>query len=55
VDNLSEHIEALQNLLNTQATGGIGDNRHYQALRQEVVNNPVQKDARALVSIATWI
>jgi hypothetical protein len=48
VDNLSEQIEALQNLLVAEATGGSGDNRQYQALRQEIVNNPVLRDAAPL-------
>ncbi len=42
--SLSEQIEALQNLLIAQATGGSGDNRQYQALRQEIVSNPILKD-----------
>jgi hypothetical protein len=44
MDSLSEQIEALQNLLIAQATGGSGDNRHFQYLRQQVVGNPVLKD-----------
>ena len=44
MEELSEHIEMLQNLLIAEATGGSGDSHQYQALRKEIVGNPVLKD-----------
>src|ERR1035437_8980977 len=44
MDELSERIEMLQNLLIAQATGGIGDDRQFQALRREITDNPLLKD-----------
>jgi hypothetical protein len=44
MDELSEHIEMLQNLLIAEATGGSGDDRQYQAFRREITENPLLKD-----------
>lgn len=44
MDELSEQIESLQNLLIVQATGGSGDQRQYQVLRKATVENPMLKD-----------
>lgn len=44
MEELSEQIEMLQNLLVAQATGGSGDAQHYQTLRNDIVGNAVLKD-----------
>jgi hypothetical protein len=44
MDELSEKIEMLQNMLIVEATGGSGDDRQYQALRREITSNPSLKD-----------
>jgi len=44
MENLSERVEALQNLLIVHATGGTADPNEYKKLRQEIVNDPLLKD-----------
>jgi hypothetical protein len=44
VDELSEQIEMLQNLLIAEATGGSGDERQYRSLRSEIAGNALLKD-----------
>lgn len=44
MENLSERVEALQNLLIAHATGSSGDPNEYKKLRQEIVNDPLLKD-----------
>jgi hypothetical protein len=44
MNELSEQIEMLQNLLIAEATGGSGDSREYQALRKEITGNFLLKD-----------
>jgi hypothetical protein len=44
MNDLSESIELLQNLLIARATGGTGDDRQYQALRKEITDHVLLKD-----------
>jgi Abortive infection C-terminus len=44
MDELSERIERLQNLLIAHATGGSADDRQYQILRKEITANSLVKD-----------
>jgi hypothetical protein len=44
MDDLSESIELLQNLLIARATGGTGDDRQYQTLRKEITDHVLLKD-----------
>jgi Abortive infection C-terminus len=44
MDELSERIESLQNMLIAEATGGSGDEKFYQALRKAIVESPILKD-----------
>ena len=39
-----DRVEYLQNILIERATGGDGDNQHYQFLRQEILDSPSVKD-----------
>jgi hypothetical protein len=44
MDELSEKIEMLQNMLIAHATGGSGEDKQYQVLRKEISNHSVLKD-----------
>jgi hypothetical protein len=44
LNELSERIEMLQNLLIAVATGGSGDAREFVTLRQEIIDHPLLKD-----------
>jgi hypothetical protein len=44
MDELSEQIEMLQNILIAQAIGGGGDDRRYRTLRKEITGNALLKD-----------
>ncbi|WP_417667182.1 abortive infection family protein [Pseudidiomarina sp.] len=44
LETLFDRIEYLQNLLIDRATGGLGNEHHYQWLRKEALDNPVIKN-----------
>jgi hypothetical protein len=44
MNELAEEVEGLQNLLISLATGGGGDEKEYQRLRNKIIENPLLKE-----------
>jgi hypothetical protein len=41
LETIFDRVEYLQNLLVYKVTGGSGDNLYYQAIRKEILDNPL--------------